>query len=115
MEDFNPFPVEADGAGIHDGGGPGFKGEAKGTVKLLTDDGALRGGGGYNLTWNWLVHSFPFVKQNNGNDIIIPMDEILTVVVVEFLESHQGQAFKAPVGDLLRERIASGRYLCCGV
>jgi len=114
MEDFNPFPVEADGVGIHDGGGPGFKGEAKGTVKLLTDDGFLRGGGGYNLMWSWLVHSFPFVRRNNGDDIVIPMDEFLIVVVVEFGESHQGQVFQAPGGDLLRERIASGRYLCRG-
>jgi len=67
------------------------------------------------LTWSWLVHSFPFVERNNGDDIVVPMDEFLIGVVVEFWESHQGQALRAPDGDPLRERIASGRYLCRGV
>ena len=114
MEEFNPFSMESSGVSVHDRRCLLFVGMAESAVKVFANR-SVGGSGSSNYVPRCnVINSTPFSKGYNGEDIIVPLNEVLAFQVEEFGKGRNVGTFKLPGSDLLYEGIfGRGSLLCC--
>ena len=105
MEKFDSPTVKGDGMGIHNSRSVLFESEAQAFVEVLTDFVVRVSGAWYDCIGVFVMNTLPLREGHNGEDIVVPFDDVVMVVVSKLWEVGGGGSFYLPSVDLLSKGV----------